>query len=172
MNAQYDRIVQEIPTLRRRAVMMTRNRDQADDLVQECLMRAVRAAGNLDELTHPRAWLSTILRNVYIDGVRRRKQSPVTSAGDDLADYDRGSPGNQEISLQAQEVARVFGELTPDHRQALMLVGVENLSYEETADRLGISIGTVRSRVARARIQLKRRLEPDAAPGAVGFACH
>ena len=154
MDDLYPLIEAEIPRLRRYARSLCRNVDDADDLVQECLLRAVRKLHQWERGTNLRSWLFVILRNVFINDRRRAGRSPVTSEGE--MDYSRhGGPGNQEVRQELLEVQNAFIKLSGEHREILALVAIEGFEYEEAAGILDIPIGTVRSRLSRARIALK-----------------
>ncbi len=148
---------QQIPSLRRFAFALTRDHAAADDLVQDCLERAVsrwafrRRDGNL------RTWLFTILRNLSIDGRRQRRRR-----GDEI-EFDDAvaatSDGGQEAGLGFRDLMTALDQLPEDQKTILLLVGVEDLSYEETADVLQVPIGTVMSRLSRARGKLRMIME-------------
>lgn len=150
-------IEREIPRLRRYARYLARDIDFADDLVQECLVRAVANVGNWQRGTNMRAWLFVILRNVYINEIRRassRNHSTLDPNHPGLA-----MPGGQEARVELREVQDAFERLPEDQREILMLVVIEQLRYEEAATVLDIPIGTVRSRLARARVALGELLK-------------
>ena len=146
----------QIPALRRYAYALVRNHDVADDLVQDCLERAIarwylrRGDGDL------RAWLFTILRNICISDVRQRRRRGTEVDLDAAALSVRPA---QEAGLDTQDVLAALDRLPEDHKAVLLLVGVEDLSYEETASILGIPRGTVMSRLARARQSLRGLLD-------------
>ena len=152
-----------IPGLRRFAFALTRDGTQADDLVQDCLERAVgrwhlrRPDGDL------RAWLYTILRNLYLSSlrqsVRRGPHVPIDATFD-----EPGTNGGQESRVDLADVLSGIDLLAEEHRTVLLLVGVEELSYEETAVVIGQPIGTVMSRLSRARARLRQYLETGAQP--------
>jgi RNA polymerase sigma-70 factor, ECF subfamily len=145
-------IAGEIPRLRRYARALSGSDVEADDLVQETLTRALAHIGQWQTDESPRKWLFSILHNHFIDGVRRTMRRPLhlsIDAGDVVpiaAGDDAGIRRDLDKGLQG---------LSEDQRQVLLLVGLEGLSYAETADVLGIPIGTVMSRLARARERLR-----------------
>lgn len=149
---------QEIPYLRRSALGLTRDPHYADDLVQECLVRAVASIGHWKAGTNIRAWLLTILRNVFRNDLRRARRDPLLDASDE-DELCVPVPAAQEARLALNEVHDAFLVLTDDHREILLLVGIEGLSYEEAANVLEIPVETVRSRLARARQALRRTIE-------------
>jgi RNA polymerase sigma factor (sigma-70 family) len=153
-------IEQLIPALRRFAWGLCRDPNDADDLVQDCVERALsrwhlrRPDGNL------RAWLFTILYNEFINGRRRlARRGPVASI-DDLP-MEPGVQEDQEQNLHVKDVMDGIDKLPPDHRAVILLVGAEDLSYEEAARVLGVPIGTVMSRLSRARERLRGLLNHD-----------
>lgn len=149
-----DEIETAIPALRRYAHALTRNRDEADDLVQDCLERAVARRHLWRGEGEVRGWLFRILLNRFRDRLRslrlRPQLLPLESAG------GIGQAGAQEGHLALSEVHAAMGRLPEDQRAALLLVAVEGLSLAEAAHVLGQPPGTVASRVARARESLRR----------------
>ncbi|HTY68465.1 MAG TPA: sigma-70 family RNA polymerase sigma factor [Alphaproteobacteria bacterium] len=155
----YDAILPEIPSLRRYARFLARDPDLADDLVQEALTRAVGAADSFRLGTNIRAWLFTILKNVVRNSVRRGRHSPIQSAN--LVDSTvRSDPADQpDAHLELTSLADAIDTLPPSFKQVLLLCGVEGFLYEEAATVLDVPVGTVRSRLFRARNLLMKRIE-------------
>jgi len=151
-------IEQEIPRLRRYARFLVRDVDRADDLVQDTLARGIEKLHTWQPGTNLRAWLFVIMRNSFISDIRKDKNAP-TAFG--LADDNPAlaSRGDQEGRIAFIDLRSAFGQLPADHREILALVAIEGLKYEEAAAVLNIPIGTVRSRVARARQALRDILE-------------
>ena len=149
-----DEIETHIPALRRYALALVRDRDGADDLVQDCLERAVARRHLLRADGSIRAWLFTILLNRFRDGRRRSGARPDLVPLDGAA--EPASPGTQESHLALNEVHAAMGRLPDDQRVALLLVAVEGMSITEAAGVLGVPEGTVSSRVARARAHLRQ----------------
>jgi RNA polymerase sigma-70 factor, ECF subfamily len=150
-------MIGHLPALRRYALGLSGDRQAADDLVQDCIERALRRIDTLADEDRLAAWLRSILFNVFIDGRRiSRGRDETAEAG--LLDklVDRGT--QPDVRQEANEVLRATTALTPLHRQVLVLVAVEGLSYREVADELGVPVGTVMSRLARARDQLRMAL--------------
>jgi RNA polymerase sigma-70 factor, ECF subfamily len=157
----------EIPRLRRYARYLVRDIDQADDLVQECLTRAVAKIDSWTEGTNLRAWLFVILRNCHINEIRHNRRMVVD--GDLDADHEAPAvPANQEAHIALREVREAFMTLSEEHREVLLLVAIEGLQYEEAAAILNVALGTVRSRLSRARQALRDALGEgvSARPGA------
>jgi RNA polymerase sigma-70 factor (ECF subfamily) len=132
------------------------NADRADDLVQETVLKALRAQDQFTPGTNMKAWLFTILRNVQISSLRR---SYVRSeVGDERLEATHGLPPGQEARLEMRAFAQALAALSPAHREVLVLVGVHGFSYDKVADICGVEVGTIKSRVSRARRELKRLL--------------
>lgn len=160
MDQRIVEIEAEIPRLRRYARYLTRDADQADDLVQEALMRSIAKIHTWQPGTNLRAWLFVILRNAYISEVRRANRAPTDSA---VAEDHPGLAvsGGHESRMALVELRQAFDKLSVEHREVLHLVAVEGLKYEEAAEILEIPVGTVRSRLSRARTALRVRLEGE-----------
>ncbi|SDF49243.1 RNA polymerase sigma-70 factor, ECF subfamily [Limimonas halophila] len=152
-----DMLVPEIPHLRRYALSLTRDPAQADDLVQDCLARAIEKRALFRTGTNLRAWMFAMLRNLFRNSVRssQRKEAVV----DDDAATLRWCHAPQDGYTEMCEVARALDTLSAPHREILTLVVVEGWSYEEAGARLNVPVGTVRSRIARARGELTQRLK-------------
>jgi RNA polymerase sigma-70 factor (ECF subfamily) len=158
MRETLHQIEAEIPRLRRYARYLRREPDHADDLVQECLARAIAKLHTWQPGTNLRAWLFVILRNCHINEVRREQR--IDSLDDAPADEPSlTTPGNQETSVALAEVRKAYLSLSEEHREVLLLVAIEGLQYEEAAAILEVPLGTVRSRLSRARQALRQALE-------------
>jgi RNA polymerase sigma-70 factor (ECF subfamily) len=147
----------QIPGLRRYAWALLRDCEAADDLVQDTLERAIsrwnqRRDGDL------RAWLFTIQRNLFINGVRQRKVRG-TRVGEEALNDIQAPDMNPEAHAGLHDVLRGLDALPEEQRSILLLVGVEDLSYEQAAQVLGIPLGTVMSRLSRARARLREFME-------------
>jgi RNA polymerase sigma factor (sigma-70 family) len=148
-----------IPSLRRYARALVRDRVSADDLVQDCLERAIsrwhqrRADGDV------RAWLFAILHNLAMTAFRRSASHGRHLSIDAIDEATMGRPPQQEDAMRYAEVLRWIGELPEEQRSVLLLVSVEDLSYSETARALNIPVGTVMSRLSRARERLLGLME-------------
>lgn len=156
----------EIPVLLRVARTVTGSTVDAEDLVQETLVRAYRAVDRFDG-RHPRAWLLTILRHTHLNMHRRRRPDVV----EDVRELDGARPAFGAVSPDSAEddvLAMVLEEelevavasLDPRFRQVLLLVDVDQLSYTEAAQVIGVPVGTVMSRLSRARARLRHQLRP------------
>jgi len=151
----FDLVEPHIPSLRRYALVLLRQDEQrADDLVQDCLLRALsrwhlwRHPGNL------RGWLFTILHNIYVNDVARAVARPDVV---EIQDYfpAMAVPANQTHSIELREVVKAIQKLPDTQRQTLLLVTLEGFSYDETAEITGVPIGTVMSRLSRARDKVR-----------------
>jgi RNA polymerase sigma factor (sigma-70 family) len=147
----------EIPRLRRFARAMVRDATLADDLVQECLERALSRLHLWRPGSNLRAWLFTILRNLHINGIRRR-QTVVDIDAEAQAAIGAAS-GAQFVRLELRDLRRALALLPTEQREVVLLIGLEGISYGEAADILGISIGTVKSRLSRGRRALRLLME-------------
>ena len=147
---------QSIPHLRGYARSLCRNADAADDLVQDTLMRMWSARSQFVGGTNFKAWVFTILRNRFLD--QRRRDRDAFERLDDIMDERLIERPNQETAVHFDDVARAFWRLSPNHQEILMLVGANGLSYEEAAEVIGCAVGTVRSRLSRARAELQAAL--------------
>jgi RNA polymerase sigma-70 factor (ECF subfamily) len=133
---------------------MCRDATLADDLVQECLLRAVSSINTWEPGTNLRAWLLTILRNVFFTELRRAGRRAETVEYDDTQ-HAAAHVGTQNLAIYLAAVQRAFDRLSDGHREILLLVALEEFSYKETASVLNVPVGTVRSRVARARAAMR-----------------
>ena len=156
-----DEIIEYLPRLQSSARRFAGNRNLADDLVQETVLRALVHADQFQTGTNLLAWLYTILRNCYFNdrrtGRRFTSLESVTLAAPTIS-------GEQEARVHMRDVSRRFEKLAPAQRQALLLVGANGHSYEAAAAIAGCAVGTMKSRVSRARIELQARLQQDNAP--------
>jgi RNA polymerase sigma factor (sigma-70 family) len=155
-------LAEALPRLRRYAIALAGDISTADDLVQDCIERAWKNRSAMKDESAIFAWLRAILRNVNIDRARLRRRRPdeaenLDAVSDTLSD---GAAGD-ELAL-SMDFVRAMNRLTEEHRQVLLLIGLESLSYREVADELGMPIGTVMSRLARARERLRALLEEGA----------
>lgn len=152
-----DSVVAMIPALRAFAWSLCHNGSDADDLVQDTLIKAWANRDKFEPGTNLRAWLFTILRNTYYTSLSRRRRE----VRDEDGDYARllKSPPSQDWSITIHDLQAALAQLPPEHREALVLVGAAGLSYEEAAEICGCALGTIKSRVNRARIKLMRVME-------------
>jgi RNA polymerase sigma-70 factor, ECF subfamily len=146
-----------IPSLRAFAMALTNDVSRADDLVQETILRAWQNQDRFEPGSNLGAWLFTILRNLFYSHLRRMKREVADSDGSYAAQL-RTAP-DQEASVIVKDMWRALGELPPDQREALLLVSAEGMSYDEAAHICGVAVGTIKSRVNRARRRLAELLE-------------
>ena len=145
-------ILSALPSLRAFAVSLSNDPVRADDLVQDTLMRAWSNAERFQSGTNVNAWLFTILRNVFHSEYRKHKRE-IEDVDGAYAQRLRSVP-EQQAHLDFQDLQLALARLPPEQREALILVGAEGLSYEETAEICGCAVGTIKSRVNRARSRL------------------
>jgi RNA polymerase sigma-70 factor (ECF subfamily) len=150
-----------IPRLRRYARSMAGDAATADDLVQDCLERAVRGWPKRRPDGDARAWVFAILHNLAVNRLRQAARRGVHVALEGSADPALASPPAQEDALRHADLLRALDTLPLDQRSVLLLVSVEGLSYEQAARVLDIPIGTVMSRLSRARQKLLLALDAD-----------
>jgi RNA polymerase sigma-70 factor (ECF subfamily) len=153
-------IIRELPYLRRFARALTSGSRPADDLVHDCVVNALKNADKFEPGTNLRAWLFTILRNCFISEIRRDRNRADSVAMPDWA-MSGIAPANQEDSLMLCRLRDELSVLPTDQRTVLLLVVLEGMSYEETAEALKIPVGTVRSRLSRARHALRRSMDGE-----------
>ena len=168
-------LLELIPFLRAFARSLCGHQETADDLAQETLVKAWQARGSFAPGSNLKAWLFTILRNqFYSDRRRAWRQAPWDQ---EAAERIPGSTGEQAWAAELSDTARALASLSDEQREALILVGAGGFSYEDAAAICRCAVGTVKSRVARARRSLMAVLEgedplPPASPGAGGDAAH
>jgi RNA polymerase sigma-70 factor (ECF subfamily) len=147
-----------IPRLRRYARAMARDPIAADDLVQECLVRALGKIHQWEEGTDLRAWLFTILHNEHVSLARRAARQRDCSELQEYKKWLAFSP-NQTVRLALRDLERAIAKLPDEQRSVILLVGLEGMSYDEAASVVNLPIGTIRSRIARGRETLRSMTE-------------
>jgi RNA polymerase sigma-70 factor (ECF subfamily) len=149
-----------LPRLRVYALSLTRDRDAADDLVQDTVVKALQGRRSFQQGTNFPAWLFRIQRNEFISGLRRQRPTvPVDTEISQMLSH----PAHQESSLVMREFVAAFAKLASTQREALLLAVLEGLPYEDIAQRTGVSVGTVKSRISRGRDMLELLLLGDEA---------
>ncbi|WP_074078497.1 sigma-70 family RNA polymerase sigma factor [Microvirga massiliensis] len=157
-----DGMLAALPNLRAFAVSLTNDPVQADDLVQDTILRAWANSHRFEPGTNLHAWLFTILRNLFLSDYRKRKR--------EIEDVDGSyagmliTPADQHDHLDFEDFRAALAKLRVDQREALLLVAAEGMSYEEAAEVCGVAVGTVKSRVNRARHRLALLLGLDGTP--------
>ena len=137
---------------------LARDRNLADDLVQDAIVRAMSSKDQFVPGTNFKAWMFTILRNLYFTGFRRKIATrPLQQSDLNL----QGTAPTQQAGLEYRDFKRAFNELPADQREALVLVGADGFKYEEAAAIAGCAVGTMKSRVSRARSELEAKLRGD-----------
>jgi RNA polymerase sigma-70 factor (ECF subfamily) len=156
------KIEAHIPGLRRYARALTRDVVAADDLVQECLTRALSKLHFWREGTDLRAWLFTILHNQHVNHVRRAIRTGATIELDETWPQLSWA-ATQDKRLELRDLDRALGQLPAEQRAVILLVGLEGMSYDEVGIVLEVPVGTVRSRLSRGRLALRQLMdaEPD-----------
>lgn len=157
--APRDELVNHLPALRAFAIHLTQNVSRADDLVQDTIVKAWSNIDKFEAGTNMRAWLFTILRNTYYTSVLRRRRE----VRDEMGEYadTLTSPPTQDWTVAMRALQAALQQLPDEHREALILVGAAGLSYEEAADICGCALGTIKSRVNRARARLLKIMDAD-----------
>ncbi|MET0108650.1 MAG: sigma-70 family RNA polymerase sigma factor [Candidatus Thiodiazotropha sp.] len=153
-------LIENIPHLRRYARSLTRDRHQSEDLVQDCLDRALSRMSQWQSDTNLRAWLFTIMHNLHVSGLRGRRHSSNWESLDQSETADQRQSG-QESMIQMRDLEHALYRLSDEQREILMLVCVEGMRYEEVAQVLNIPTGTVMSRLHRAREALRQILKDE-----------
>ena len=151
-----------LPDLRGFARFLLRDRAEADDLVQEALVRALGALAQFQPGSNLRAWMFTILRNTYYEQGRRLRTER-RALETTLPREDAHAPA-QYSRAELDDLHRLIWSLPPLLREALVLVGAQGLGYEEAAAICNVPVGTMKARVSRARAQLVRVMEPQVEP--------
>jgi RNA polymerase sigma-70 factor, ECF subfamily len=155
-----DQLVAIIPSLRAFARALCGNREMADDMAQDAMVRAWAARNSYTPDTNFRAWMFKILRNNYYTAFR--KNSRMTSWDPEVAERLLVVGASQEMTIHLADVAAALGKLPAEQREVLMMVAAGGLSYEDAADTIGCAVGTVKSRVARGRAALARLIDGPA----------
>jgi RNA polymerase sigma-70 factor, ECF subfamily len=159
--SEFHRLIeQQIPRLRRYARALTRNRERADDLVQDTLARALIKEQFWQPGTNLRAWLFTVMHNQNVNNVR---QAAREFAVGDIDQISATLPATTDpaASRQMFELERALAQLALEQRQVILLVGLEGMSYQDAAGILKIPVGTVRSRLSRGRDILRKLLDME-----------
>jgi len=157
-DALADAIAAATPRLRRHALYLLYNQADADDLVQDCVEAALRNRSALQDLAKLRSWLFSILNKLFLMRLRSKSRRGHALQIEEIAD-SLAACTSPEDRLLAHDLGCAMGRLSAEHRQILLLLNVEGYGYQEVARTLGIPIGTVMSRLARARRRLRAVLD-------------
>ena len=167
-----DQLSNQLRSLRRYALALARNRDDAEDLVQETLVRAISGSRTFRPNGDLRSWLFGILHNVHVNGVRREQVRARGASAIEAMAYGQ-LPPNQPDHVELTRTIEAFSTLPDEQRRVLTLVAVEGMSYQEAARQLDIPLGTLMSRLARGREALRVEMghremgQRDRAPAAL-----
>jgi RNA polymerase sigma-70 factor (ECF subfamily) len=154
-------VTEQIPRLRRYARALTGDRTQADDLVQDTLERAWSKLHMWRRDSDMRAWMFSIMHNTFINHIR--KKQPVTVSMDEDA-LDVPTRATQEDTLHMRDLDSAIAKLPHEYREVILLIGLEQMSYEEVAKVLAIPMGTVMSRLSRGRERLRNIMAGESTP--------
>ncbi|MCL3880733.1 RNA polymerase sigma factor [Marivita sp. GX14005] len=154
-----DEIVEHLGAMRAFAMSLTRNSALADDMVQDALVKAWTKIESYQPGTNMRAWLFTILRNTYYSHHRKARREVADVDGEMSASL--AQKPDHDGRLQMRDFNKAFDQLNAEQREALVLVGAGGFSYEEAAQTCGVAVGTIKSRVNRARRQLAVLMQLD-----------
>lgn len=161
-----DDVVGMIPALRAFAWSLSHNGSDADDLVQDTLIKAWTHRDRFEDGTNLRAWLFTILRNTYYTSLVRRRREVRDEKGEYAGTLKSAPTQDWSVAMHALQAA--LTQLPDEHREALVLVGAAGLSYEEAAEICGCALGTIKSRVNRARARLLKIMDAEDASDVMG----
>ncbi len=153
------RIIAEVPHLRRFARGLCGDASLADDLVQDCLERSLKKQHLYDIHRPLRAWLYAILRNIHVSQWRRASQFGVMTDVSDLGEQQPSVAPLQEQNLSIMLITQALDKLPHQQREVLVMISLEEMSYKEAAEIIGVPIGTIMSRLSRARATLHQLLE-------------
>jgi len=155
--ALHRQMTELLPELRAFARFLVRDKSEADDLVQDALVRALGALSHFQEGTSMKAWLFTILRNAFYEQARRRRTE--RAALERAGSAEQSSAPHQETEAALGDLQRLIWGLPPLLREALVLVGAQGLSHEQAAVICAVPVGTMKARVSRARAKIARAME-------------
>lgn len=148
-----------LPALRRFAFSLTRDEDRADDLVQDSVERALVKAEYFEPGTNLRSWMFTVCRRIFLNQIRKQKTQGVSVEIEDAPQTKLSTDANQDMTIACKEMLTAMEKLPMRDKVVLSLIVVEGMKYEEAADVLDVPVGTIRSRLSRARTRLKELIE-------------
>jgi RNA polymerase sigma-70 factor, ECF subfamily len=159
-----NQLIAEIPHLRRFARSLCGDASLADDLVQDCIERALKKS-HLYDVTKPlRAWLYAVLRNIHVSNWRSNAKHQYAKNLDELQDGEGATRAEQEDNFSTYAITEALDKLPQQHREVLVLISLEEVSYRDASEIIGVPIGTIMSRLSRARLKLKDILEERETP--------
>ena len=148
-----------LPDMHAFARFLVKDYESANDLVQDATVRVLTASDQFEPGTNFKAWVFTILRNLYYNEQKKMRYTTNRIAATNRFEFFSAVPAIQDSSLDFRDFYRAFWQLDENHREVLMLVGVSGLSYEDASNVCGCKVGTIKSRVSRARQDLKEKLQ-------------
>ena len=152
-----DEIIEYLPAMRAFAMSLTRNSAAADDLVQDTVVKAWKNFDKFKQGTNLRAWLFTILRNTFYSSRRKAKREVADTDG--IMAESLAEKPHHDGRLAMADFEKAFAQLPDEQREALILVGASGFSYEEAAETCEVAVGTIKSRISRARIRLAELMQ-------------
>lgn len=158
-----DELNDVLPALRRFALSLTRNEDRADDLVQDSIERALKKSEYFEPGTNLRSWIFTVCRRIFLNQIRKQKTQGIAVEIDDAPQAKLSAEASQDMSMACKEMLAAMERLPLRDKVVLLLIVVEGMKYDEAANVLDIPVGTVRSRLSRARTRLKEFIEAGTA---------
>jgi len=153
-------VVEIVPELKRYARMLTAAEDQAEDLVQDCVERALRKSDLFEPGTNSRAWMFTMMRNLFINGKRREKVS-ARYLDSVVHNAPQSEPARQFDRIFLTEALTALDDLSGQEREAVRLLAIEERSHNDAAERTGMPVGTMKSRLSRGRSKLRSVMDPE-----------
>ena len=157
-------IAAELPRLRRYARALLKDASAADDLVQDCLERALSRTHQFRAGTNLRAWLFTIMHGIHVNALHRQNRAADTAPLDPVAQNRHATQPVQDDCLAMRDLANALYQLSVEQREVVLLVGLEGMTYRESAEILDVPLGTVMSRLARGRERLRKLMEGEELP--------
>jgi len=161
-----DMLVERLPRMQAYAIMITRDRTVAADLLQQTALHALRGQHLFTPGTNFTAWLYKIMRNAHFSALRTSKRKMIDI--ESIPEEAFGRSGGQEERVLTGEISRALDDLPADQREVLILICAGELSYAEAAQAIGCTIGTVKSRLWRARAKMEKLIADEKAPGKFG----
>ncbi len=158
---KHEAIIAELPRLRRYARALVGDSDAADDLVQDCVERSLSRLHQFRDGTDMRAWLFTIMHGIFVNGVSRRKKTVDLEQAGPTGEAPLATPPEQGSGLVMRDLELALARLSHEQREIVILVGLENMTYKQAAEIIGVPLGTVMSRLARGRERLGRLMDDD-----------
>ena len=151
-----------LPALNRFALSLTKNEDRAHDLVQDSVERALRKAEYFEPGSNLRSWMFTLCKRLFLNDIRKQKSRGVTVEIDDAPQARLSNEASQQMTVECSEMLSCFEKLPMRDKVVLSLIVVEGMKYDEAATMLDVPVGTIRSRLSRARARLKDMTENGA----------